>query len=147
MKDKVYECPCCGKDISEFVHQEIVLHNRRANAEKARRAQNKDPEMRKKLTQASAERLEKWRKENPDKLRNITIKASRSRTQETFARQAESLKETARRKMLKFAELLSEAQRANLPITPERQEELTKKASELVRAEIKAERLAAKKAK
>lgn len=145
MKEEKHICPCCGHDISEYVHQENVLYVRRKNAEKMREAQQNNPELREKLNEDSAKRLKSWRNKNPEEARKLGLKAQACRTSETFARQSDSIKETMRRKSVKFAELLLSAKMDGKELTPELQADLMKKAAELTRAELKAERREAKK--
>jgi len=145
MKTEKYICPCCGGDISGFVRESVIRYIRRRNTEKALAAQRRTPEMREAMNRSSAERLKKWREENPELASRLAEKAKNCRTAETFARQSETIKDTIRRKSLKFAELVFEAKTAGREITPELESELLDRARELVRAELKAERRAAKK--
>ena len=145
MSDEKITCPCCGEDITDFVHAAVTKRIRQINAEKMRRRQSNDPELRQQLNEASAERLKEWRKKNPDKVRAATTQASHARTEETFARQAATLKETNRRKAIKFSELLLAARTSGLKVTPEVESDLMKQASTLVKEAMKAERRAAKK--
>lgn len=143
MKEE-YICPCCGKDISEYVHESVVKYIRRRNVEKARAERNRDPEVREEMNRQSAERLHKWRKANPKLVRAISARAKDCRTAETFARQSETMKETIRRKTVKFAQLVLEAKNAGREITPELEKQLLLQARDIVRSELKAERRAAK---
>ena len=123
MSEDDFKCPCCGEDISEFVHAAVVRRIRQINAEKMRRVQN----------------------ENPEKVRAVTTRASHARTEETFVRQGETLRETNRRKAIKFSELLLAAKQSGQELTTALQSDLMKQASALVKEEMKAERRAAKK--
>ena len=145
MSDEKVICPCCGEDISELIRAAVTRRIRQINAEKMRLRQNDDPELRRRLNEASAKRLEEWRRKNPEKVRATTIQASHARTEETFARQAATLKETNRRKAIKFSELLLAARSSGTPISPEVENDLMKQASKLVKEEMKAERSAVKK--
>lgn len=145
MKTEKYICPCCGGDISGFVHESVVKYIRRRNTEKALAAQRRTPEMREAMNRSSAARLKKWREENPELASALAAKAKDCRTAETFARQSETIKETIRRKTLKFAELVFEAKTAGREITPELETELMIRARDIVKAELRAERRAAKK--
>ena len=91
--------------------------------------------------------LSKWRKENPEKARQMGIAALRCRTAESFARQANTLRETAKKKSVKFAELLSMAKEAGREITPELEAELMELARKIITEENRAARAARKKAK
>lgn len=147
MKRETYICPCCGAEISDFVHESVIKYIRRRNTEKALAAQRRIPEVREAMNRSSAERLQKWREENPERASALAARAKDCRTAETFARQSATIRDTNRRKSLKFAELVFEAKSAGREITPELESELLLRARELVRAELKAERRAAKKAK
>lgn len=141
MKEK-YLCPCCGEDISEFVHQEITQYNKRRVAEKMR--QSITPERRAEMNEASRKRLKEWAENNPEQMRANAAKASKSRTAESFARQRESIKSTSRRKVLKFAELLFEEQKKGTVITPDVENALMQKAKEIVKEENKSRKKRAK---
>lgn len=130
-----YICPCCGENITEFVRKEIKLYNKRRVAESMRAKIT--PEKRAEMNLASGKRLAKWNKDNPEKSRANALKASRSRTAETFARQKEAVKDTARRKTLKFAELLFEEQKKGTVITADIENILMQKAKEIIREENK----------
>lgn len=145
MSEEDFKCPCCGEDISEFVHAAVVRRIRQINAEKMRRVQNENPDLRRQMNEASAERLKEWRKKNPEKVRAVTTRASHARTEETFVRQGETLRETNRRKAIKFSELLLAAKQSGQELTSALQSDLMKQASALVKEEMKAERRAAKK--
>ena len=147
VKKEKYICPCCGRDISGYVWESVVKYIRRRNAEKALAAQGRDPVKRAEALRQSAARLQKWREENPELVSQLAAKAKSCRTADSFARQSETIKETLRRKTLKFAELVMEAKNAGREITPEVETELLLRAREIVKAELKAERRAAKKAK
>ena len=141
MKDiENMQCPCCGEDISELVKTAVSQYLRRHKADAMNRKLQSDPEKRKRLTAESAVRLKKWREENPEKIRASAHKAQASRTAETFARQSETIKETLRRKSVKFAELLMEARDNGADVTPELHAELMKKAARLVKQERAAEK-------
>ena len=135
-----YICPCCGKNISDFVAEEIKRHTQQRVAQKMR--EGITPERRAEMNAASRERIKKWRAENPDKSREYALNASRSRTAETFARQRETIKDTARRKTLKFAELLFEEQKKGVVITPEVENSLMQKAREIIKEENKSRKKA-----
>lgn len=147
MKTEKYICPCCGEDITEYVGESVVKYIRRRNTEKALAAQRRTPEMRAAMDRRSAARLKKWREENPELASQLAAKAGNCRTAETFARQSETIKATIRRKSLKFAELVYEAKMSGREITPEVESELLVRAREIVKAELAAERRAAKKTK
>lgn len=123
-------------DIEELINAEIARRARQRNAEKARSAVKKDPETKAKQQAA----LSNWRKQNAEEMRKSNIHASRCRTAETFARQSETIKETNRRKALKFAELILEAKNNGVEITSDVEKDLLKQASEFVKAQRKAER-------
>ena len=55
MSDEKITCPCCGEDITDFVHAAVTKRIRQINAEKMRRRQSNDPELRRQLNEASAE--------------------------------------------------------------------------------------------
>lgn len=145
MEDEKYICPHCGEDMSDFVHAEIIKYVRRKNAEKALAAQRKKPEVREQMNKKGSERLRKWREQNPKQASALAEKAKNSRTEDTFARQSVTIRETNRRKSLKFAELIMAAKLEGKTITAELETELLTKAREVVKAELKAERKAAKK--
>lgn len=134
------QCPCCGEDISELIRREVANYLLRHKADAMNRKLQSDPEKRKRLTAESAVRLKKWREENPEKIRASAHKAQSCRTAETFARQSETIKETLRRKSVKFAELLMEAKDNGVDVTPELHAELMKKAARLVKQERAAEK-------
>lgn len=141
MKDIVnMQCPCCGEDITELVRESVAQYIRRHKADTMNQKLQSDPEKRKRLTAESASRLKKWREENPEKIKASAHKAQSCRTAETFARQSETIKETLRRKSVKFAELLMEAKENGMDVTPELHGELMKKAARLVKQERAAEK-------
>ena len=142
-KDKCF-CPCCHAEITGFVHDQIVLYNRRKQVAAAKGGITR--ERRDEMNRASLERLRKWRLEHPGESREKALAASRARTAESFARQARTVRETAQKKSVKFAELLYEAKAAGREITPELEAELMGRAREIVKAENRAERIARKKA-
>ena len=146
MKDEKYICPCCGADLGEFVHESVVKYIRRRNAEKALAARMKTPEMRQEMYRRGAAQLKKWREENPEKARALAARAKAGRTPKAFAKQGASVRETNLRKSMKFAELLMAEKAAGREITPEMERELLRRAAELAKAELKAERKAAKRA-
>lgn len=129
-------CPFCGMDIEELINAEITRRARQKNVAKARAAVKKKPETKAKQLAA----LANWRKENAEEMRKSNIHASRCRTVETFARQSETIKETNRRKALKFAELVMEAKNNGIEITHEIEKDLLKQASNFVKTQRKAER-------
>ena len=133
-------CPFCGMDIEELINAEIARRAKRKNAAKARAAVKKDPETKAKQQAA----LESWRKKNAEEMRKSNIHASRCRTAETFARQSETIRETNRRKAVRFAELLMQAKTEGKEITPELEKELQEEARLFVKAQRKAERQAKK---
>ena len=142
-KEKIF-CPCCKDEITGFVHDQIVLYNRRKQVSAAKKKITK--EQRAKMNKASLERLRKWRLEHPVESRKKALAASRSRTADSFARQAQTVRETAQKKSVKFAELLYEAKTAGLEITSKLESELMERARKIVQEENRAERIARKKA-
>lgn len=137
-------CPCCGADVTEFMHEQVIRHLRRKQVVEAKKKITR--EQRAEMTRASQERLRKWRLEHPEEAREKALAASRARTSDSFERQAQTVRDTARKKTLKFAELLYAAKESGALITPELESELMEKARELVKADNKAERTARKKA-
>ena len=99
------------------------------------------------MNRASQARLRKWRQEHPGESRAKALVASRSRTADSFARQAKTVRETVQKKSVKFAELLFEAKASGRTITPELEAELMERARKIIREENRAERIARKKAK
>jgi hypothetical protein len=128
------------------MREEIVRSKRRDNAEKARKAQEKNPALLAKKEKMGAENLAKWREENKKAVKTNAKKASKARTAETFARQSETIKNTIRRKSIRFAELMLKAKNSGKEITPQLETELMDKARLMVKEELKQERKAAKKA-
>lgn len=133
--EKKYLCPCCGEDIGDFVKECIKTYNKQRVAANMRKKIT--PERRAEMNAASCERIKKWRKNNPEKTREFALKASRSRTAESFARQKEAIKDTARRKTLKFAELLFTEQQKGTVITAEIENQLMLRAKEIIKQENK----------
>lgn len=144
MEKEVYTCPCCGGDISEFVRQSIMLHVRRQQAAVARSGISS--EKRAAMIKDSQARLKKWREENPEKVREKAAAASHARTPESFARQAQTVRETAQRKTMKFAELLFAAKESGREITPDVERELMEKARQIIKDENRRNRVNRKKA-
>lgn len=144
MNSEKCQCPFCQADISEFVREMIKQYNQQQSAAKARAAIT--PEIREKMTRQSCERLQQWKKDNPERARASALNASHARTAESFARQRETVKETARKKSIKFAELLFEARTAGREITPEVETELMAQAAKIVKEENKQAKKNAKKA-
>ena len=142
-KEKIL-CPCCKEEITGFVHDQIVLYNRRKQIYAAKKKITK--EQRAEMNKASLERLRKWRFEHPVESRKKALAASRARTADSFARQAQTVRETAQKKSVKFAELLYEARESGKTITPELESELMERARKIVREENRAERIARRKA-
>ena len=137
-------CPHCQQDITELVQSLVKLRLKQINAEKARKSIS--PEQRQKITETSLERIRRWNKENPEKVKANALKASRSRTAETFARQRETVKETLLKKNIKFAELLFEAKMSGQALTNELKSQLLLKAAQIVKEENKKAKKQAKKA-
>ncbi len=144
MKYEKCNCPYCNSDITDFVHEQVVLYNRRKQVALAK--QKITPERREEMTRASQERLRRWRLEHPEEVKAKAMAASRARTAESFARQAQTVRDTAQKKSVKFAELLFAARESGIEMTSELERELMKKASEIVKAENRAARIALKKA-
>ena len=69
-------CPHCQQDITELVQSLVKLRLKQINAEKARKSIS--PEQRQKITETSLERIRRWNKENPEKVKANALKASRS---------------------------------------------------------------------
>lgn len=139
MKKEKICCPCCGTDLTAYMHEAVVSYMRQKHMEKVNQALTK--EQREQRIKSSGERLKKWRLDNPEAARNNAIRASSSRTEETFKRQGKTIRETARKKAIKFAELLAEAKNAGIELTLEVETRLMSQASEIIRAENRAERL------
>lgn len=137
-------CPHCQQDITELVQSLVKLRIKQINAEKARKSIS--PEQRQKINQTSIERIRQWNKENPEKVKENALKASRSRTAETFARQRETVKETLLKKNIKFAELLFEAKMSGQQLTDELKSQLLVKAAQIIKDENKKAKKQAKKA-
>lgn len=144
MEENKCTCPHCQQDISEFVQQLIDLRIKQIKAANARKGIS--PEQRAKIRKESLERILKWGRENPEKVKANALKASKARTAESFARQRKAVKETLIKKNMKFAELLFEAKNSGVTITPEVEIELLQKATKIVKEENKAAKKAAKKA-
>ena len=117
MDETIIRCPVCGENITAIVNREI----RRRQTEKARSKILK--------RQKSSERLTEWRKNNPQKARAIAINASHSRTPETYAKQAESIRATLLRKAVIFAQLIQAEKDKGNTITPQIEAQLLKKAA------------------
>jgi hypothetical protein len=143
MEENKCTCPHCQQDISEFVQQLIDLRIKQIKAANARKGIS--PEQRAKIRKESLERILKWGRENPEKVKANALKASKARTAESFARQRKAVKETIIKKNMKFAELLFEAKNSGVTITPEIEVDLLQKATRLVKEENKAAKKAAKK--
>ena len=137
-------CPHCQQDITELVQSLVKLRIKQINAEKARKSIS--PEQRQKINQTSIERIRQWNKENPEKVKENALKASRSRTAETFARQRETVKETLLKKNIKFAELLFEAKMSGQQLTDKLKSQLLAKAAQIIKEENKKAKKQAKKA-
>ena len=137
-------CPHCQQDITELVQSLVKLRIKQINAEKARKSIS--PEQRQKINQTSIERIRQWNKENPEKVKENALKASRSRTAETFARQRETVKETLLKKNIKFAELLFEAKMSGQQLTDKLKSQLLVKAAQIIKDENKKAKKQAKKA-
>ena len=137
-------CPHCQQDITELVQSLVKLRIKQINAEKARKSIS--PEQRQKINQTSIERIRQWNKENPEKVKENALKASRSRTAETFARQRETVKETLLKKNIKFAELLFEAKMSGQELTDQLKSQLLVKAAQIIKDENKKAKKQAKKA-
>lgn len=144
MEENKCTCPFCQQDITEIVQKLVKLRIKQTNAEKARKSIS--PEQREKNRKASLERMQKWGRENPEKVKANAIKASHARTAESFSKQRKAVKETLIKKNMKFAELLFEAKNSGVTITPEVEIELLQKATKLVKEENKAAKKEAKKA-
>lgn len=144
MEENKCTCPHCQQDITEFVQKLIDLRIKQIKAANARKGIS--PEQRAKIRKESLERILKWGRENPEKVKANALKASKARTAESFARQRKAVKETLIKKNMKFAELLFEAKNSGVTITPEVEVELLQKATRLVKEENKAAKKAAKKA-
>ena len=144
MEKEKYLCPCCQADISDYVHKQIVRHNHQKSMTSTNRKITK--RKREELNKAGAERLVKWMKDHPEESNRQRLAAQRCRTADSFARQAKTVRETAKKKTLKFAELVFEARNAGRGITPEVEIELMEKARQIVREENRAERKARRKA-
>lgn len=144
MEENKCTCPHCQQDITEFVQQLIDLRIKQIKAANARKGIS--PEQRAKIRKESLERILKWGRENPEKVKANALKASKARTAESFARQRKAVKETLIKKNMKFAELLFEAKNSGVTITPEVEIELLQKATKIVKEENKAAKKAAKKA-
>lgn len=144
MEENKCTCPHCQQDISEFVQQLIDLRIKQIKAANARKGIS--PEQRAKIRKESLERILKWGRENPEKVKANALKASKARTAESFARQRKAVKETLIKKNMKFAELLFEAKNSGVTITPEVEIELLQKATKIVKEENKEAKKAAKKA-
>lgn len=142
-KEKIL-CPHCNAEITRFVREQIALHNRRKQLSSAKKKITK--EQREKMNKASQDRLRKWRMEHPEEARKKAAAASHARTAESFARQAQTVRETVHKKSVKFAELLYEAKVSGKEITPELESELMERARNIIREENRAERIARKKA-
>lgn len=144
MEENKHCCPHCQQDITELVQSLVKLRIKQINAEKARKSIS--PEQRQKIKESSLERIRRWNKENPEKVKENALKASRSRTAETFARQRETVKETLLKKNIKFAELLFEAKMSGQQLTDELKSQLLVKAAQIIKEENKKAKKQAKKA-
>lgn len=133
-KDKC-ACPYCQQDITELVQQLVLMRIKEIRAEKARVGIS--PEQKAKSIEERVDRIKKWNIENPEKVKANALKASRSRTAETFARQRQTVKETVIKKNLKFAELLFSAREQGRQITPELESQLLREAGEIIKEENK----------
>ena len=137
---KTLRCNRRGGSINNFVALDFTKYLQRHKADAMNRKLQSDPEKRKRLTAESAERLKKWRVENPEKVKASANKAQACRTADTFARQSETIKETLQRKSVKFAELVMEAKENGVEITPQLHADLLKEAARLVKKERAAEK-------
>lgn len=137
-------CPFCNADITGFMHKQVIVYNRRRYALAARRKITK--KSREEITRASQARLRKWQIEHPEETRRKAAAASRTRTADSFARQARTIRETLQRKSVKFAELLYEARSKGQEITPDIEVELMERARQIVKEENRVQRIARKKA-
>lgn len=142
-KEKCF-CPFCNADITDFMHDRIVLYNRRRQIATAKGRITK--EKREEMTRASQARLHKWQLEHPEETRRKAAAASRTRTADSFARQARTIRETLHRKSVKFAKLLYEARSKGVVITPDLEVELLERARQIVKDENRVQRIARKKA-
>lgn len=133
-------CPYCNGDISEFVHEQIILYVRRLNAKRMNAAVKNNADLKRKRSEHGEKQLKKWHAENPDKAKESIARARAMRTPETFARQSESIKQTIIRKNVVFAELLAKEKESSSDISPERLMELSRRAAAIVRAEKKSKK-------
>lgn len=135
-------CPFCNTDITDFMHQQVITYNRRKQMLEVQKFITED--RRKEMNLASQKRLKKWREENPDTLKATAIKASHSRTSASFAKQSTTIRNTSRKKAVRFAELLFETKSKGIELTAEIEAELLEQAKKDVKEMNRLEKLSKK---